>query len=96
MADATLNRYGQLAMRTRALLEALEIEDGDQAAEPVLAAAIDLLEQAERKLSLYVSAMPSAGSTPPSRAELQDLWIDAGRLLPDPAASPPQSPATDI
>lgn len=96
MADATLNSYGRLAMRTRALLEALELEEGDPAAEPLLAAAIDLLEQTERKLSLYVSAMPSAGATPPSRSELQDLWVDAGRLLPEPAESPPQSPATDI
>ncbi|MCL4743923.1 MAG: hypothetical protein KJZ83_00760 [Burkholderiaceae bacterium] len=90
MGDATLTRYGQLAMRTRALLDALDLDWNDQGDDPVLRAAVDLLAETERKLSLYVSAMPSAGSTPPSRDELRDLWFDAGVL------DAIQSPATDI
>ena len=98
MSDATLSRYGQLSMRTRALLDALDVDWTEAPKDPVLAAAIDLLEQTERRLSLYVSAMPSAGSSPPSRTELQQLWREAASLTPDHGAAPgpAQSPATDI
>ncbi len=90
MGDATLMRYGQLAMRTRALLDALELDWTEHGDDPVLREAVDLLAETERRLSLYVSAMPSAGSTPPSRDELRKLWSDSGTLDAD------QRPATDI